>query len=426
MISSDELLPDEFDELEELEDDLEEMFEEEAVGMEEPPISERDKEKLAQEVFQEQKREMELKKLEREARHKKKRKVRNPKAELLAMASVVIITLIIAGSIMYIALKDYQGDRDSSYDEIEYNAIKEENLWFKKDNRSISSNNETGYHTGKDAAKDYKESYRMDGPYSFEFSFFELNWAYYTVIAIIAFTGPNGIVRRRQINKLKAKEAKFPDFIRDLAEFWKGGLSMKVAVDTLAKGEYGALDEEVEFMATQLSWGIAFSEVLRMFLDRVHTGLIERSIALIEEANKAGGKISDILLNVAHDAQEIKMLDRQREGTMKSYIFVTFISFFIYVIIIVIMSYVFLPAIADSTEDLDVQGSIGNVKIQSFDPTFIALLFFSSVIIQSVGGGVNAGIMGEGNLGASLWYITLFTIVGVLIFQFFGVSIGLG
>jgi len=425
----DELVPDQLEDLEELEDDLEEMFESETAVKEEPPISAQDREKLARQAFAQSKHEVEIERIERHSR-RKKRKVRNPKAEFWAAASVIIVTVIIASIFFGIAIKDYQSDAASSHNPEVYTAIREGNVWYFEHNKTVVNYNATGSITGNNAATEYKEAYRMDGDFARDVQagpiLIELNWVYYMVIGLIIITGPNGVVRRNNINKLKAKEGKFPDFIRDLAEFWKGGLSMKVAVDTLAKGDYGALDEEVEFMATQLSWGVSFNEVLEMFLERVHTGLIERSIALIEEANKAGGKISDILLNVAHDAQEIKMLDRQREGTMKSYIFVTFISFLIYVIIIVIMSYVFLPAIAESTEDLDVQGGFGNVQIQSFDPTFIALLFFSSVLVQSIGGGVNAGIMGEGNVGASLWYITLFTITGAVIFQLAGVQLGLG
>ena len=41
-------------------------------------------------------------------------------------------------------------------------------------------------------------------------------------------------------------EEKFPDFLRDMAEYWKGGLSMTVAVQTLVKSEYGALNDEVK------------------------------------------------------------------------------------------------------------------------------------------------------------------------------------
>ncbi len=438
----DDLIPDDdLEELEELEDldeleemqdfgDLEELLEEEP-GKEEIPLSAAEKERNAARLLEASKREQEERKREkREARMKGARKVRDPKKEMIKGVSVVLLTVSIALGIFYVAWQDYNSDMDSKYDEQVYNAIRDENVYYFEHNNTVVYVNETGTVTGDDAARSYKEYYRMNGDYAQRINagpfVIELNWVYFLVLGMLVITGPNGALRRSQINNLREKEEKFPDFIRDLAEFWKGGLSMTVAVDTLSKGDYGAMDEEVEFMATQLSWGVAFNEVMRMFLERVHTGLIERSIALIEEANKAGGKISDILLNVAHDAQEIKMLDREREVTMKSYIFVTLISFFIYVVIIVVMAYVFIPAIADSTEDLDIESGFGGVQIQAFDPALIALVFFSSVLVQAIGGGVNAGIMGEGNIGASLWWITIFLIIGTAIFQLAGVQMGMG
>jgi len=424
-----ELLPDEPDEeLEELEEPTKEITPEGG-----SPLSEAEREELALKLLEESRKKKEMEdrfaRLEKEAGEKKKRKVVSPRMKLLATLSVAIVTIIIASFLFYLSYEDYKTDTASVYDGTVYKSLMDGKTYWVPANHTVVGNEVDGAETGKDAAHAYKEYYRMDGKYSMKVPLgsisLELNWIYYLVFGIMVITGPNGMVRRNKIRLIKAKEEKFPDFIRDLAEFWKGGLSMDVAVSTLAKGEYGALDEDVEFMSMQLSWGVAFNEVLRMFLERVHTGLIERSIALIEEANRAGGKISDILLNVAHDAREIKTLDREREGIMKSYIFVMLISFLIYVLIIVVMAYVFIPAVAQSTEGLDM-GSFGGVKIQSFDPSFVALLFFSSVIVQAIGGGVNAGIMGEGNLGASFWWITIFLFIGTAIFEFTGVSMGLG
>ena len=45
---------------------------------------------------------------------------------------------------------------------------------------------------------------------------------------------PASYYAERVALKRNDKEDKFPDFLRDLAEYWKGGLSMTVAVQTLA------------------------------------------------------------------------------------------------------------------------------------------------------------------------------------------------
>ena len=77
--------------------------------------------------------------------------------------------------------------------------------------------------------------------------------------------------------KRNNKEEKFPDFLRDLAEYWKGGLSMTVAVQTLATSEYGALNDEVSQMSAQLSWGVKFSDVINLFANRVKHAVGKKS-----------------------------------------------------------------------------------------------------------------------------------------------------
>ncbi len=82
----------------------------------------------------------------------------------------------------------------------------------------------------------------------------------------------------KSVEKIKAIEDKFPDFLRDLAEYWKGGLSMVVSVRTLARSEYGALNNDIQKMSDQLSWGIPFGDVMKMFADRVNTPLVHRAV----------------------------------------------------------------------------------------------------------------------------------------------------
>ena len=62
-------------------------------------------------------------------------------------------------------------------------------------------------------------------------------------------------------------------------------------------------------MATQISWGISFGEVLEMFTERVKSPIVTRAVTMVDEANRAGGRISDILLAAAYDAREIKALE---------------------------------------------------------------------------------------------------------------------
>ncbi|MBT60526.1 MAG: hypothetical protein CMA63_03100 [Euryarchaeota archaeon] len=218
-------------------------------------------------------------------------------------------------------------------------------------------------------------------------------------------------------------EEKFPDFLRDLAEYWKGGLSMTVAVQTLATSEYGALNNEVKKMSDQLSWGIKFSDVIKQFADRVGTPLVQRAIALIAEADRAGGKISDILVTAANDSRELKFLEGERRRAIGSYIAVIWTSYFVFLGVIVTLAVVFIPAIAGSNSSGEGGGdsggqTIGNMTIRNIDPLFFLTVFYYGVTMQAVGNGTMAGLMSTGRFTTGFKHSGMMILVALVVFNF--------
>ena len=236
-------------------------------------------------------------------------------------------------------------------------------------------------------------------------------------IGLLLIVFPSAVYKDKQMRMIKDREAKFPDFLRDLAEYWKGGLSMVIAVRTLANSEYGALNNDIKKMSDQLSWGIAFQDVLLMFADRVDTPLIHRAVSLINEANKAGGRISDILVTAANDSREIKFLEGERSRAIASYISVIWVSYFVFMGVIVVLSKVFIPAIASSNSGGE-SSQIGNMQINAVDPLFFLVVFFYGVSAQAVGNGAMAGLMATGRLSAGFKHSGFMLIVALFAFNF--------
>ena len=238
------------------------------------------------------------------------------------------------------------------------------------------------------------------------------------------FLWPASFYWERVENKKNEIEEKFPDFLRDLAEYWKGGLSMTVAVQTLATSEYGALNDEVKKMSDQLSWGIKFSDVILQFAERVGTPLVKRAISLISEADRAGGKISDILVTAANDSREIKFLEGERKRAIGSYIAVIWTSYFVFLGVIVVLSTVFIPAIANSNSSDDGGGgqNIGNMKIRNVDPLFFLTIFYYGVTMQAIGNGCMAGLMATGRFSAGFKHSGMMILVALVVFTFIAFS----
>jgi len=255
-------------------------------------------------------------------------------------------------------------------------------------------------------------------------SFPEISAIDYVVFGVISLILPYGVFGYRR-DQIRARvEEKFPDFLRDLAEYWKGGLSMTVAIQTLAKGEYGNLNDEVNKMSSQISWGVSFGEVLEMFTERVTSPIVTRAVRMVDEANKAGGKISDILLAASYDAREIKALETERRQEVGSYVTVIYASFFVYLGIILVLASTFIPAIVDSSAATGGSGSmsIGNLTIREMNEVWISTVFLYSLIIQGTGMGMAAGFMSTGRLYSAFLRASFLLFLGWFIFELAGIT----
>ena len=238
---------------------------------------------------------------------------------------------------------------------------------------------------------------------------------------------PASYYAERVALKRNEKEEKFPDFLRDLAEYWKGGLSMTVAVQTLATSEYGALNDEVRKMSSQLSWGVKFGDVINIFAERVGTPLVRRAISLISEADRAGGKISDILITAANDSREIKFLESERQRAIGSYIAVIWTSYGVFLGVIVVLAKVFIPAIADSNSGGGDGGdsggqNIGNMQIRAIDPLFFLTIFYYGVTMQAMGNGAMAGLMATGRITSGFRHSGMMIVLAILVFNLIAFS----
>ena len=255
-------------------------------------------------------------------------------------------------------------------------------------------------------------------------SYPEISAIDYVIFGLISLMLPYGLYGRRRDQLRSRVEAKFPDFLRDLAEYWKGGLSMTVAIQTLAKGEYGNLNEDVNKMAAQISWGISFGEVLDMFTERVTSPIVTRAVRMVDEANRAGGRIADILLAASFDAREIKALETERRQEVGSYVTVIYASFFVYLGIILVLAQTFIPAIVDSAVATGSSGSmsIGNLTIREVNEVWISTIFLYSLIVQGIGNGLAAGFMANGRLYSAFNRASFLLVVGWLVFELTGIG----
>lgn len=233
-------------------------------------------------------------------------------------------------------------------------------------------------------------------------------------IAVLVGLGPAGVHFALRERRAKAVEAKFPDFLRDLAASRKAGLTLPRAVAVASRGDYGALDPEIRRMHAQLQWGVPFDEVLKQFAARVRTPLVDRAVAVITEASHLGGNVGEVILGAARDAREIKSLEGDRNVTMVLYTMIIYIAFLVFLGVVVTLYASLIPALVAAGAAGGSSGLVsGGVDLAAYR-TF----YFMAALVQGVGNGMVAGIIGTGKATTGLQHGAVMSAMGYMAFAF--------
>ncbi len=236
------------------------------------------------------------------------------------------------------------------------------------------------------------------------------------ILAFLTGVGPYGFYHAYKLRRQRALDDKFPDFLRDLAESERAGMTLPRALLTAAQGTYGALTDEIRKMSAQVEWGVSFTVALERFADRVNTPLIQRAVVLITEAASAGGNVIDILTAAAEDAREIKMILEERKRQMAIYSIIIYIAFFVYLVVIFVLAAQFLPGFEEATSASSGQ-QVGGLNLSGFDKDAFITVFFHGALIQAIGGGLVAGVMTGGAATDGLKHSFTMTILAWIFFR---------
>lgn len=230
-----------------------------------------------------------------------------------------------------------------------------------------------------------------------------LDWL---VIAIMGFIGPYGFYNARKQREVKQVERRLPDFLRDVAEAGRFGMTLADSIVVSSSGRYGKLTPEIKKMAAQISWGVPATEALRLFSERVKTPMVQRVVAIIVKSSDAGGDVADVLTMVSHDTKENQLTEDERRIAMSTYVAVIYISFMVFLVTIWILNVTFLPKMVEASTSLAGTTAIaGNSPLAANLPDVvyqIKIAFFVATIVHGLGDGILAGVLDNGKIPTGL------------------------
>ncbi len=240
------------------------------------------------------------------------------------------------------------------------------------------------------------------------------DWIIFSAIVLVSI--PGIMIYESEYRRKRAIDKQMPYFLREIADAQKIGMSLPRAIQEAAKREYGPLTQPLRKFAAKISWGIPFPDAMRQFMKEIETPLSKQASLLILEAERAGGDLEKIFEASEKHTQEILNVEEERINSIKPYLYIVYISFFVFVAVIIVLFQAFFIPFSQKSVNLGIGNNLGKINIPLGPFT---ILFMYLVAVEGFFSGLVAGKMASGTIKHGLLHAAIMMITGYVAYKAF-------
>ncbi|ELZ91541.1 archaeal flagella assembly protein J [Haloferax mucosum ATCC BAA-1512] len=239
-----------------------------------------------------------------------------------------------------------------------------------------------------------------------------------TIVVLIVISLFHEIQKRR----IRSIERNMPDFLDRLASVNEAGLTVVESLRRVSRSDLGPLSDEVERAVRDIDWGADVQSALRRMDRRTTSPMVSRAVTLITNAMTASGDLGPVLRIAANEAQDSRRLARERRQEMLTYLLVIYISFFVFLGIVVALTVSFIPAVEQASTGAVGSSEVAGVSTGTFSglrevkTLAYTVLFFHVTTIQGLCSGLIAGQLGEGQVADGVKHAALLLTLTYVVF----------
>ena len=236
------------------------------------------------------------------------------------------------------------------------------------------------------------------------------------ILPFIFFLTPYLILKLYDLKKVESKMQVVPRFLRDVVDNVESGMDLVTSIKNTIGNEYVVLNDDIRKLTNQLSWGISFEKALINFAKNIGSKDLLRDFRLIVEARSVGGHVEKLLREVSEKINTENLRVKQRRSNLASNTFTGYISFIIFIFIIIITyNNLFLQLgevqAGNQGGDLD---EASNAQLAIY-LTLLTLLSYELAILS----GFLFGLMSENNIISGAPHVVALMFITFLGFFFF-------
>lgn len=232
----------------------------------------------------------------------------------------------------------------------------------------------------------------------------------------ILFLTPYLFMNLYKLKRVESKMQVIPRFLRDIVDNVESGMDLISSIRSTVNNEYSVLNEDIKKLVNQLSWGIDFDDAILNFATNIGSKSLKRDFLLVIEARSIGGHVEKILRELSSKIDLDNLRTKERKSNLASNTFTGYISFVIFVFIIILVYNNLFVGIATSFNQDANDAQIADTNtIMSVNLTLLMLLSYELAILS----GFLFGLMQENNIVAGAPHVVILIIMVFVAFFFF-------
>jgi flagellar protein FlaJ len=230
----------------------------------------------------------------------------------------------------------------------------------------------------------------------------------FVFFGLLAVISPIALLNYIDYRWRKAVDEHLPDLFRSIVQAQEIGMTLPKALEEAANRDYGPLTPELKRMTVQMSWGSSFEEALLAFGRRVGTVLTQRTVPMIIEASRSGGRVEKVFDPMGKFIQTNILLEKERKTQTRPYIAIIYVALFVFLFTIMMLFKTFFT---------DTEG-MALFSMATSSPMELQRIFLHLTLVQGFFGGLVAGKMGEGSVSAGLKHSLVMMLLGYVALKF--------
>jgi len=241
------------------------------------------------------------------------------------------------------------------------------------------------------------------------------------VAGILIGVFPISYKLHQQQKYLEDVDSHLPLLVQSLISSVESGMSLLQAFEQTADRKLGVLTPELKNFRANMSWGMSLEDAFDNLQLRVQTNLAVHVFTLLHISMDMGGDIIDSLKVIQKHVTDSKSIEKERKSSLQPYVSIIYISFFVFLIIAILLVSQFFAEISNIQEDM-MKNSRGSTQsgvfsaLVGFNVEQVKSLLFNMALIEAVFGGLAAGKIGTGSFAAGIKHVVILVIVTVIMF----------